>query len=93
MTDCPLTYRLQLKYLKTPPKIFLLPLAKAIRGRRKQLGLSQESLAEACGFDRTYISMLERGTRNPSLQNLFKIASGLKTSVSKLTEVYDEEDY
>jgi transcriptional regulator with XRE-family HTH domain len=75
--------------MKTPPKKFLLPLAKAIRDRREQLGLSQESLAEACGFDRTYISMLERGTRNPSLQNLLKIASGLNTSVSKLTEVYD----
>jgi len=75
--------------MKTPPKKFLLPLAKVIRDRREELGLSQESLAEACGFDRTYISMLERGTRNPSLQNLLKIASGLNTSVSKLTEVYD----
>lgn len=75
--------------MKAPPKEFLLPLAKVIRERREHLGLSQESLAEACGFDRTYISMLERGTRNPSLQSLLKIASGLNTSVSKLTEVYD----
>jgi transcriptional regulator with XRE-family HTH domain len=76
--------------MKIPPKKFLLPLAKVIRERREQLGLSQESFAEACGFDRTYISMLERGTRNPSLQNLLKIASGLNTSLSKLTEVYDK---
>jgi transcriptional regulator with XRE-family HTH domain len=75
--------------MKFPPKKFLLPLAQAIRERRELLGLSQESLAEACGLDRTYISMLERGTRNPSLQNLLKISSGLNTSVSKLTEVYD----
>ena len=75
--------------MKTPPKTSLLPLAKAIRDRREELGYSQERLAEECGFDLTYISMLERGTRNPSFLNLLKIATGLKTSVSKLTEAYD----
>ena len=75
--------------MKNPPKSSLLKLAKAIRERREELGLSQERLAEECGFDRTYISMLERGTRNPSFLNLLKIASGLKTSVSRLTEAYD----
>lgn len=77
--------------MKNPPKSALLPLAKAIRDRREEIGLSQERLAEECGFDRTYISMLERGTRNPSFLNLCKIAAGLKISVSKLTEVYDPE--
>jgi len=67
----------------------LVPLGRAIRTRRNSLGLSQEKLAERCGFDRTYISMLERGVRNPSLLNLLKLADGLATSVSKLTEVYD----
>jgi transcriptional regulator with XRE-family HTH domain len=67
----------------------LVPLGEVIRARRVELGLSQEKLAEQCGFDRTYISMLERGKRNPSLINLLRLAKGLKTSVSKLTEVYD----
>ena len=67
----------------------LIPLGRAIRSRRELLGLSQEKLAEQCGFDRTYISMLERGKRNPSLLNLLKLAKGLKTSVSELTEAYD----
>ncbi|MBS1169815.1 MAG: transcriptional regulator, family [Burkholderiaceae bacterium] len=62
-------------------------LGNAIRSQREHLGLSQENLAERCGFDRTYISMLERGKRNPSLLNLLKLAKGLETSVSKLTEV------
>ena len=70
----------------------LLPLGRVIRERREALGFSQERLAELCGFDRTYISMLERGMRNPSLQNLFKLADGLGTSVSKLTEIYDGPD-
>ena len=70
----------------------LLPLGRAIRAQREKLRLSQEKLAERCGFDRTYISMLERGKRNPSLLNLLKLAVGLQTSVSKLTEVYDGFD-
>jgi transcriptional regulator with XRE-family HTH domain len=70
------------------PKPLIL-LGQAIRAQREQLGLSQEKLAEQCGFDRTYISMLERGTRNPSLLNLLKLAKGLQTSVSTLTEVLD----
>lgn len=64
-------------------------LGEAIRTQREKLGLSQEKLAERCNFDRTYISMLERGKRNPSLLNLLRLAKGLQTSVSKLTEVCD----
>lgn len=70
----------------------LFPLSQAIKKQREKLGLSQEKLAERCGFDRTYISMLERGKRNPSLLNLLKLADGLETSVSRLTEVYDGID-
>ncbi|WP_269717201.1 helix-turn-helix domain-containing protein [Caulobacter sp. NIBR2454] len=67
----------------------LIPLGQAIRKQREALGLSQEKLAEKCGFDRTYISMIERGTRNPSFLNLLRLADGLSTSVSTLTEVYN----
>ena len=67
----------------------LIPLGQAVRQRRESLGLSQEKLAEICGFDRTYISMIERGKRNPSFLNLLKLAAGLSTSVSTLTEVYN----
>jgi transcriptional regulator with XRE-family HTH domain len=62
-------------------------LGDAIRARRESMGLSQEKLAQRCGFDRTYISMLERGKRNPSLLNLIKLAEGLHISVAKLAEV------
>ncbi len=67
----------------------LIPLGQSIKKQREKLGLSQEKLADRCGFDRTYISMLERGKRNPSLLNLLKLADGLETSVSQLTEVYN----
>ena len=71
----------------------LMPLAKAIRSKRESLGWSQERLAERCGFDRTYISMLERGKRSPSFLNLIKVAAGLDTSIASLTEAYLTEAY
>ena len=65
---------------------YLVNLGISIRKRREILHLSQESLAERCGFDRTYISMLERGKRNLSLLNLIKLAKGLNITVSELTK-------
>jgi transcriptional regulator with XRE-family HTH domain len=57
-----------------------------VRNLRTNLELSQESLAERCNFDRTYISLIERGQRNPSFTNLLKLAKGVDVSVSALTE-------
>ena len=88
MTYCPWTQCHQLLLIRHMSKPLIL-LGQAIRSQREQLGLSQENLAEQCGFDRTYISMLERGKRNLSLLNLLKLAKGLQTSVSTLMEVYD----
>jgi len=57
---------------------------EAIRETRKQLGVSQEQLALECGLDRTYISGIERGTRNPSLTNILKIAAALRVTPAEL---------
>ncbi|ELS32038.1 MULTISPECIES: helix-turn-helix domain-containing protein [Pseudanabaena] len=65
-------------------KLALKLLAEQIKKRRKILGLSQEKLAEKCGFDRTYISLLERSARNPSYLNLKKLSNGLGISLSEL---------
>lgn len=48
-----------------------------VRRLRKQLGLSQEAFALEAGIDRTYVSGVERGGRNPSLTVAQKFASGL----------------
>lgn len=61
-------------------------LGDKVRALRTKLDLSQEALAERCDFDRTYISLIERGQRNPSFTNLIRLAQGLEVSVSDLTK-------
>ncbi len=55
-----------------------------IRDLRKQKGLSQEELAFRSGLHRTYISDIERGSRNVSLKNIEKIAKALGVSSKAL---------
>jgi transcriptional regulator with XRE-family HTH domain len=57
---------------------------QAVRAIRNRRGLSQESLALECGLDRTYISGIERGTRNPSLTNILKLAAALEVHPAEL---------
>lgn len=59
-------------------------LGKKIHQLRKEAGLSQEKLGELTGLDRTYISGIERGLRNPSLKNIEKIAKALKVKISDI---------
>lgn len=61
-------------------------LGQLVRQHRGRMGISQEELAARSGLDRTYISGVERGVRNPSLTALMKIADGLNLSVSALLE-------
>jgi len=50
------------------------------------MGISQEQFAFKCHLHRTYISDIERGVRNVSLENLEKIARSFDMSVSKLLD-------
>jgi transcriptional regulator with XRE-family HTH domain len=58
----------------------------AVRAQRAAAGLSQEKLAERSGLHPTYISMVERGVRNPTLDASDRIAKALKISLPKLIE-------
>ncbi len=55
-----------------------------LRKLRKEKGLSQFNLALDCDLDRTYISLLERGKRQPTLKTIMKIAEILNVLPSDL---------
>lgn len=57
-----------------------------IRELREGLGLSQEAFADKVGLDRTYVSGIERGTRNPTLLTMQRLAKGLSTSIEQLVK-------
>jgi transcriptional regulator with XRE-family HTH domain len=58
----------------------------AVRDRRITAGLSQEKLAEIAGLHPTYVSMIERGIRNPTLDVAARIARALKIGLPRLIE-------
>lgn len=55
-----------------------------LRALRQQSGMSQETFADHCGFARSYMSRLERGLANPSLDAIEALAIALAVPVSRL---------
>lgn len=62
-----------------------------LKQARKRAGISQEALAERADLDRTYISLLERGLRNPTLECIGKLARSLDTTVAELCSIDKEQ--
>ncbi|CFQ30967.1 HTH-type transcriptional regulator sinR [Yersinia bercovieri] len=58
-----------------------------VKALRLQAGLSQEAFADKCGLDRTYISGIERGVRNPTLGVIDTIANGLSIELRVLFDI------
>jgi transcriptional regulator with XRE-family HTH domain len=63
---------------------------RAVRAIRDEKGISQEELAHRSGVDRSYMGGIERGERNPSLKNIFRIAEGLDVPAHVLFERFEE---
>ena len=63
-----------------------LTFGRQIKKLRLERALSQESLANVCGVDRTYLPGIEKGERNVSLLVIAKLAEGLKVDVKDLFE-------
>ena len=57
---------------------------EVINYMRRSNGLSQDKLAKAAGLHRTYISDIERGQRNLSLESMVKIAVALDVKVAEI---------
>lgn len=61
-------------------------LGRNVRHFRRELGLSQEALADDAGIHRTYVSDVERGARNPTITVVEKLARALKVTAGELLD-------
>lgn len=59
---------------------------------RKDKGFTQERFAETSGFTQQYVSDLERGRRNPTVVNLFHLASALGVTPVELVAEIDSAE-
>ena len=64
----------------TPEKVF----GRILQAIRDKRSLSQEQLGFESGYHRTYISLLERGQKSPSLNTIFQLAMALKVRPSEI---------
>jgi transcriptional regulator with XRE-family HTH domain len=64
---------------------------QAVRNRRQTLGLSQEELAWRGGLNRSYVTDIERGARNPSLRTIGRLAEALQMPLYALLREAEEQ--
>jgi transcriptional regulator with XRE-family HTH domain len=64
---------------------------EVIRDLRKTNQISQEKLAEISNLDRSFISLLECGRKQPSLITIFQLAKALNLSASKILSLVEEK--
>ena len=62
-------------------------IGQVIRDLRLEAGLSQVEFSDKCGFYQTYLSRIENGKANPTVNALEVIASGLGINIFKLWEM------
>lgn len=55
-----------------------------LRKAREKAGLTQEQLAFKAGVHRTYVSLLERDIKSPTLNTLFRLCVAMEVSAGKL---------
>jgi transcriptional regulator with XRE-family HTH domain len=73
-----------MKKKEDAPHVLVTALGLSIQNRRKELGLSQDELADRAGLHRTYLSEIERRSRNVSVKILVRIAMALEMSPAEL---------
>ena len=69
-----------------PRREVLRRLGENVRARRRERGLTQEALAEALDLSVAYVSLIERGGRNPPYTTVVAVAKALGVTVSKLSD-------
>jgi two-component system, response regulator len=74
------------------PKTFQARFGAVVRSQRLSAGLSQEELAHRSGLHRTYVTDVERGARNPSLNSIKKLSDALGMPLGGLFGLVEEAD-
>jgi len=69
------------------PEPLLLAFGAAVRELRERKGVSQDALAQDAGLQRTYVNEVERGRRNLTLLNVWRLAASLGVGVGELMTV------
>lgn len=70
--------------VKVKGKVLYRSIGERVHLARKKNGLTQDQLSEDTGLDRTYISQIENGRRNPSSKSILELSRALKISVGIL---------
>lgn len=76
----------------TQEDVFRKQLASVILKKRQQMGLSQDEVAKSSKLHRTYISDVERGERNISVESLRRIANALDMQVWQLVQYAEQTE-
>jgi len=71
---------------RDPRQEVLRRLGERVRVRRRERGLTQESLAEALDISVAYVSLIERGDRNPPFTTVVAIARALGIPARELCD-------
>jgi len=64
---------------------------EAVRQRRLELEMTQEEVAHRAGLNRSYITDIERGSRNISITNVARLVHALETTVPEFFRAYGLE--
>lgn len=64
---------------------------KILRSLRKDRGYTQETLAFESGLDRTYVSLLELGSRSPTLDTIMTLCGALNVTLSQFMQAVETE--
>lgn len=68
----------------------LVAFGRVVRSLRKEQGFSQETFAQYCGLDRSYMGGVERGERNITLANMEIIITALRLKPSEFFAALDD---
>lgn len=63
----------------------------ALQNARHTANLSQEALADLAGLDRSYISLLEQGKRQPSVKVIFQLSDAMHMSPAEFIQILERD--